>query len=160
MIDNGLRFTLTMWHTCCRRGHEAVAAAADEAVQHIASSRAVAEELRAQQAHREAELSQHCSHLQQQAEQMQDALQQQLEAAQQQAAARQQQILVKNRPDCLGMLLWHFVWCAACMLRCCLRMIRHTLRLLQLPYADFRPPFLACCFDWPICLMLLASAGA
>ncbi|WIA35697.1 hypothetical protein OEZ86_004103 [Tetradesmus obliquus] len=76
------------------RGHEAVAAAADEAVQHIASSRAVAEELRAQQAQREAELSQHCSHLQRQAEQMQDALQQQLEAAQQQAAARQQQILV------------------------------------------------------------------
>jgi exonuclease VII large subunit len=83
-------------YACCRRGHQAVAAAADEAVQHIASSRAAAEELRAQQAHREAELSQHCSHLQQQAEQLQDALQQQLEDAQQTAAARQQQLMVRG----------------------------------------------------------------
>jgi hypothetical protein len=83
-------------YACCRRGHQAVAAAADEAVQHIANSRAAAEELRAQQAHREAELSQHCSQLQQQADQMQDALQQQLDEAQQTAAARQQQLMVRG----------------------------------------------------------------
>lgn len=79
-----------------RRGHEAVAAAADEAVRHIASSRAEAEELRAQQAHREVELTRRCSHLQQQAEQLQDTLQQKLEEAQQKAAARQQQIAVSG----------------------------------------------------------------